>query len=151
MIGLPGYGRTGLCMVGLVSAECQSLGFEAFGVTGIGNGVTGLGAIPGIREVVGIPGLGAIPGIREVVGTTTGLGAIPGIKEVVGIPGLVATGTGMPGLVITGVVITGRGATVAVGTGLAPYGLRATGAPGIGSLVASFDCQFIPLAAIWLR
>lgn len=138
-------------MVGLVSTECQSLGTVVFGGTGIGKGEPGLAAIPGIREVVGIPGLGAIPGIIEVVGTTTGLGAMPGIKEVVGIPGLVATGTGMPGLVITGVGIKGRGATVAVGIGLAPYGLRATGAPGIGSLVASFDCQFIPLADIWLR
>ena len=97
--------------MGLVSTECQSLGFEVFGGTGNGSGETGLGAIPGIREVVGIPGLGgATPGIREVVGTTTGLGAMPGIKEVVGMTGLTATGVG----------ITGRGATVAVGIGLAP-------------------------------
>lgn len=97
-------------MPGLVSAECQSLGFAAVGEPGIGRGEPGLGAIPGIREVVGMPGLGAIPGIREVVGTTTGLGAMPGIKEVVGMTGLTATGVG----------ITGRGATVAVGIGLAP-------------------------------
>ena len=127
-------------MVGLVSTECQSLGFAAFGGTGNGSGETGLGAIPGIREVVGIPGLGgATPGIREVVGTTTGLGAMPGIKEVVGMPGLVVTGVGMTGLTATGVGIIGLGATVA------------TGVPGIGSLVASFDCQFIPAAVIWLR